>query len=60
MIKPLSLASFNWKVLLKSLFCQVLVLAIVMAFGVTVFGDLARDVMRVLARAICANSQILQ
>lgn len=51
MIKPLSLASFNWKVLLKSLFCQVLVLAIVMAFGVTVFGDLARDVMRVLGES---------
>ena len=51
MIKPLSLAAFNWKVLLKSLFCQVLVLAIVMAFGVTVFGDLARDVMRVLAES---------
>lgn len=37
--------------LLKSLFCQVLVLAIVMAFGVTVFGDLARDVMRVLGES---------
>lgn len=51
MIKSLSLAAFNWKVLLKSLFCQVLVLAILAAFGVTVFGDLARDVMRVLSES---------
>ena len=51
MIKSLSLASFNWKVLLKSLFCQVLVLAILLAFGVTVFGNLARDVMRVIGES---------
>lgn len=48
MIKSLSIASCNWKVLLKSLFCQVLVLVIMLAFVVTVFGALAEDILRVV------------
>lgn len=49
MFKPLCIASFNWKVLLKSLFCQVLVLVLMLAFVVTVFGAFAEDVLRVVA-----------
>ena len=49
MIKSLSIASFNWKVLLKSLFCQVLVLVLMVAFVVTVFGALAGDILRVVS-----------
>lgn len=49
MIKSLSIASYNWKVLLKSLFCQVLVLVLMLAFVVTVFGTLAGDILRVVS-----------
>ena len=49
MIKSLSIASYNWKVLLKSLFCQVLVLVLMVAFVVTVFGALACDILRVVS-----------
>lgn len=48
MFKALSVASFNWKVLLKSLFCQVLVLALMLAFLITAFGALAGDILRVV------------
>lgn len=48
MIKSLSIASHNWRVLLKSLFCQVLVLVLMIAFVVTVFGALAGDILRVV------------
>lgn len=48
MIKSLSIASHNWKVLLKSLFCQVLVLVLMLAFVVTAFGALAGDILRVV------------
>lgn len=51
MIKPLSIAACNWKVLLKSLFCQVLVLAIMLAFFVTVFGGVASDILRVITES---------
>lgn len=51
MIKSLSIASYNWKVLLKSLFCQMLVLALLLAFVVTVFGGLAADVLRVITES---------
>ena len=47
MIKAVSIASYNWKVLIKSLFCQMLVLAILIAFGYTVFGEVVSDVARV-------------
>lgn len=48
MIKSLTIASCNWKVLLKSLFCQVLVLVLMLAFVITVFGALAGDILRVV------------
>lgn len=48
MIKSLSIASFNWKVLLKSLFCQLVVLVLMVAFVVTVFGAFAEDILRVV------------
>lgn len=48
MLKPLSIASYNWKVLLKSLFCQMLVLALMLAFVIIVFGGFASDVLRVI------------
>ena len=49
MIKSLSIASCNLKVLLKSLFCQLLVLALILAFLVTAFGSVANDVLRVIS-----------
>ena len=48
MIKSLSIASCNWRVLLKSLFCQVLVLVLMLAFLITAFGALAGDILRVV------------
>lgn len=51
MIKSLSIASYNWKVLLKSLFCQVLVLAVLLAFVITFFGGLAADILRVITES---------
>lgn len=44
MLKPLILASHNWKVLLKSLLYQVLLLALVIALGYLIFGNLIDDV----------------
>lgn len=40
MLKSLSLASHNWKVLLKSILYQALLLAFVLASAMTLFGDL--------------------
>lgn len=51
MIKSLSIAANNWKVLLKSLFCQVLVLALMLAFVITAFGGLASDILRVITES---------
>lgn len=48
MIKPLQLAAYNWKVLLKSILYQILLLALVIALGYLVFGDLVDDVTTVL------------
>lgn len=48
MFKPLCITSFNWKVLLKSIFCQILILALVLALGFTIFGNLIGDIMRVV------------
>ncbi len=49
MIKAVSIASCNWKVLIKSLVCQMLVLAVIIAFGYTVFGEVISDFARVLS-----------
>lgn len=51
MIKSLSIASYNWKVLLKSLFCQVLVLVLLLAFLVIVFGGVASDILRIVSES---------
>ena len=48
MIKSASIAAFNWKVLLKSLFCHLLVLVLMLAFVVISFGVLAEDILRVI------------
>ncbi len=48
MIKPLVLASHNWKVLLKSLVYQALLLALIVALGYLIFGDLVDDIAKVL------------
>lgn len=48
MIKPLQLAAFNWKVLLKSILYQILLLALVIALGYLIFGNLLDDVITVL------------
>lgn len=55
MIKSLTVAAYNWKVLLKSLFCQVLVLVILLAFVVTVFGPVAGDILRVITESHVAD-----
>lgn len=51
MIKALGIAFYNWKVLLKSLFCQVIVLVLIVAFVVTVFGGMASDILRVVTES---------
>lgn len=44
MLKPLILASRNWKVLLKSLVYQTLLLALMVALGYLVFGNLVDEI----------------
>lgn len=51
MIKAVSIASCNWKVLIKSLLCQMLLLAVVIAFGYTVFGEVVSDFARVFSES---------
>ena len=46
MLKPLSITAFNWKVLIKSILCQILMLALMLALGFTVFGNLIGDAIR--------------
>ena len=48
MFKSLSLAAFNWKVLLKSIVYQILLLALMLALGFTLFGNLIDDLIRVI------------
>lgn len=48
MIKPLVLAAYNWKVLLKSIAYQVLLLALIVALGYLVFGNLVDEVIVVV------------
>lgn len=48
MLKPLVLASRNWKVLLKSILYQALLLALIVALGYLMFGSLIDDVANVL------------
>ena len=48
MIKSLSLATFNWKVLIKSILFQILLVALVIALGYTVFGNLVDDLIHVI------------
>ena len=48
MFKSLSIASYNWKVLLKSILYQILLLALVLALGFTIFGNLVDDLIRVI------------
>ncbi|MCH5160047.1 MAG: hypothetical protein J1F66_04275 [Clostridiales bacterium] len=48
MFKPLSLAAFNWKVLLKSILYQILLLALVLALGFTIFGKLVDDLIQLI------------
>lgn len=48
MLKSLMLASHNWKVLLKSILYQALLLALILALGSLVFGNLFEDVIRVI------------
>lgn len=51
MIKAISIASCNWKVLVKSLLCQMAVLAVIIAFGYTVFGEVVGDFARVFSES---------
>ena len=48
MLKPLKLASHNWKVLIKSIVYQALLLALVIALGSLIFGNLFDELYRVL------------
>ena len=48
MFKPLSLATFNWKVLIKSILYQILLLALVLALGFTIFGNLVDDLIKLI------------
>ena len=44
--KSIRLALANWKVLVKSLLCQFLVMAIIIALAFTVFGGLVEDIVQ--------------
>lgn len=48
MLKSLSIASHNWKTLVKSLLLQVVLLALVVALGFTVFGNLAEGIVDII------------
>lgn len=48
MLKPLRLASHNWKVLLKSILYQALLLALIVALGSLIFGNLFDDITRLI------------
>ena len=48
MLKSLSVATFNWKVLIKSILYQILLVALVLALGFTIFGNLIDDLIRVI------------
>lgn len=48
MLKPLSITALNWKVLIKSILCQILILALMLALGFTIFGNLVGDMIRVV------------
>lgn len=47
--KSLSLSVYNWKVMLKALFCQVLILAVVFALSYLIFGGLVDDIVEIFA-----------
>ena len=48
MLKPLKLASHNWKVLIKSIAYQALLLALMLALGSLIFGNLFDDIIRLV------------
>ena len=48
MLKPLRLASHNWKVLIKSILYQALLLALVVALGSLIFGNLFDDIIHLI------------
>ena len=48
MLKPIRLALHNWKVLLKSILYQALLLALIVALGNVIFGNLFEDITRIL------------
>ena len=47
MLKSVSIACHNWKVLLKSLLLQVVLLSLVVALGVTLFGNMLSGVVEI-------------
>lgn len=49
MKKSLSLSVYNWKVLIKALFYQVLILAMVVAFCYLIFGGLVDDIVKIFS-----------
>ena len=48
MFKSISVAAYNWKVLLKSILVQILLVALVLALGFTLFGNLVGDLIEVI------------
>ncbi len=48
MIKPLVLASCNWKVLIKSIVYQMLLLALIVALGYLIFGNAVDDAVTII------------
>ena len=48
MFKPLCIATFNWKVLIKSILYQILLLALVLALGFTIFGRLIDEMIQLI------------
>jgi len=51
MLKSLSLAGKNWKVLLKAIICQTLILALVIALGFLLFGGFIEEALGILSES---------
>ena len=47
--KSLSLSVYNWKVFVKALICQVLILALVVALGYLIFGAVVDDIVGIFS-----------
>lgn len=55
MLKSISLAGKNWKVLIKAIVCQVVILALVIAVGFLLFGKFIEDAFAIVGESGARN-----